>query len=76
MYSHQWKYFELASDSLSNVSKLHSIGKIESESIVPEDTYVIIGRIELLAYHSFCWKTTKPFPTLGKLEKVANSVFC
>ena len=54
----------------------NSIGKIEIEIIFPEDTYVTIGRIELLAYHSFCWKTTKPIHALGKPEKVASSLFC
>ena len=54
----------------------NSIGKIESESIVPDDTYFTFGGIELPAYHIFCCKTTKSIPILEKLEKVAGSVFC
>jgi len=53
----------------------NSIGKIESESIVPDDTYFTFGGIELPTYHIFCCKTTKSIPTLEKLEKVAGSVF-
>ena len=53
----------------------NSIGKIESKSIVPDDTYLTFGGIELPAYHIFCWKTTKPIQTIEKLEKVAGFVF-
>ena len=53
----------------------NSIGKIESESIVPDDMYLTFGGTELPAYHILCWKTTKPIPTLEKLEKVAGFVF-
>ena len=50
-------------------------GKIESERIVTYDRYVTFGDGELLAYHSFCWKTTKPIPTPVNLEEAAGSVF-
>ena len=45
----------------------NSMGEIECARIVPVDTYVAIGGTELLVYHRFRWKTTKPIPTLGKL---------
>ena len=54
----------------------NSIGKIESERIVPDDTYVTFGGSELLAYHSFCSKTTKPIPTPENPEDAAGSVLC
>ena len=51
-------------------------GKIQTERIVTGDTYLTFGGSELLAYHSFCWKTPKPIPSTEKFEKVAGSVFC
>ena len=41
--------------------------------IVTDDAYVTFGGGELLAYHSFCWKTAKPIPNPENPE-VAGSV--
>ena len=50
-------------------------GKFETERIVPDDTNVTFGGIEVLAYHSFSCKTTKPIPTPENLEDGAGFVF-